>query len=676
MKSQVNVLLHTMRGLCKDVLAAYPALKGIDLDYKRIALYCRYRGLSFFTLDLPNLDSMLLHGLEIGRLELSGPLVRVVSRRTRVPRLFSGLWLRVFDRNACLKQDADPNAILFLRQLSVIGKRLEVECTEARRQDAIRRFHDVEQSLPAPSLRWCEDKLDVDRLDSLCLSDIVYSSRDDDLFCHDENRTDQDRKSFDRHLLRRCQQVADLLSGSFPFFEPVRYSMDREREGEGIGFKHGPGAVAEQLKNWEKSQFPYWPHKLEEWFPYDVCASMPNDTRDRPLNHEVASRLHCVPKTAKGPRLIAAEPISHQWCQQIVWAWLRDQLKQTLWGKFVDFRRQDLSGDMVLQASLDRKLATVDLSDASDRLTCWTVERIFRRSPSLLSCLHAARTRYVRDDISYHKGFLNLKKFASQGTATTFPVQSIVFLIIAVASCISEGEVTLPRVARLVGRVRVFGDDIIIPTHGYARLCRIMSLLSLKVNEAKSFSRGQFRESCGTDGYMGYDVTPVKPRYIVACGPEQTQGLLDSVGNLFKKGFWHASQALSETIDPRIIRGNRIVRVGHAGYPGLPSFVGSLDLHLSTRWNKDLQRYECKSWSVRHKTSKEPRNGYAPLIDFLSRAHSPDSSRDVSSYGRSREVRSNLRWEPLNTDSFGAHLLPVYVNHSPVGVLPLGDLLT
>jgi hypothetical protein len=131
---------------------------------------------------------------------------------------------------------------------------------------------------------------------------------------------------------------------------------------------------------------------------------------------------------------------------------------------------------MVLQASLDRKLATVDLSDASDRLSCWTVERVFRCNPSILTALHAARTRYLFDEVSFRtlkkdKNFLSLRKFASQGTAVTFPVMSLVMLIIALAASWGDTEpIDWRGIWKRKRQVRVFGDDIILPAHGYGRL--------------------------------------------------------------------------------------------------------------------------------------------------------------------------------------------------------------
>jgi len=543
MKSQVNALLHVVSGLCEDVWTSYPELKGSMLkDLSRLTLYCRDRGLTVFTLDLPHLHDLLLEGLESGRLRLEGPYSRAVSSKTKVPRLFSGLWLRVFDSNSCLRPEVDVNALFFLRQLLVIGKRIEVVCSDDRIQAKVGEYHDIERGLREASFTWQLDELrlkcgregvglcdqqpsprnrghsDCDLLypslfpsalpegekhvqveepghaalenrisldDSMSVHlgqavEYVYPAlgRSGDLYSQGYSESDGRRRLEDWLLLNQIQRVADLIFSTFDPFDPIAFSGELEEAGLGTGFRHGPGAVAERLKNNEKSRFPNWPHKLQSVFPYDYCGKTAGSPMVRPTSHEVASRLICVPKTAKGPRLIAAEPTSHQWCQQLLLRFLFDQCRKHFGTYFIDFKDQSKSGRMVLSASLDKSLATVDLSDASDRLTCWTVERMIRSNRSIMIALHAARTRYIRDEISYVPSFLSLKKFASQGTATTFPVMSLVMLCIALGASLGPNErVTWAKIKELRTKVRVFGDDIIIPRHGYERLVRAMDLL-------------------------------------------------------------------------------------------------------------------------------------------------------------------------------------------------------
>jgi hypothetical protein len=660
MKSRLDrVIFNVFEGLINDALRAFPELsESFLLDKERIARYYGERGLGLFTLDLPELDSLLLRGLESGRLCLEGPLSRAVSYKVRVPKLFSGLWLRIFHRDSSLKSDSDCNAILFLRQFTRLGKGLAMDCSKDRVKSTLEKYHAIEEALRRPTLEWSEDELSLDRTESLHLSDACSPSnfnpsvRDQpDLFMGLEGRPTGVQLR-DREILTKLQQVADFFVDSLEECLPLHYSVQREKDNRGIGFKHGPGAVADRMDQGSKFSFPNWPAKLQAVFPFDQCGKMPNDQREQPRNHELPSRLICVPKSAKSPRLIAAEPVQHQWCQQLLWAWLRDQVDGGIFRHFLDFRRQNLSADMVLEASKSRKLATVDLSDASDRLTCWTVERVFRGKPSILRALHAARTRWIRDDISDPKGlFIKLNKFASQGTATTFPVQSIVFLIIAIASAIGDGKVDKKAVMALVGKVRVYGDDIIIPTYGYARLTRIMDLLQLKVNMAKCYVHGHFRESCGTDGFRGYDVTPTTPKVLVADGPASCQAVIDTSNNLFMKGFWHASRNLESSLPPRVKRGLRIVGFDDAGFLGLTSFCGSDEHHLVHRWNQRLHRDEVRIWRLSPKKEQRERGEYVSILDFASRPHNPRNPRVTGRIGCTWKTKAGFLWEPANTCS-------------------------
>jgi hypothetical protein len=305
---------------------------------------------------------------------------------------------------------------------------------------------------------------------------------------------------------------------------------------------------------------------------------------------------------------------------------------------------------MVLRASQDGTLATVDLSDASDRLTCWTVERIFRSNPSILVALHAARTRYIRDDISDVKGFLKTKKFASQGTATTFPVMSLVMLCIALGVSL-EGEVTWQNIWKLRDQVRVFGDDIVIPTRGYSSLEFAMDALQLKINKTKSYVSGSFRESCGTDGYLGYDVTPVKPKSLTANSPSEVQSLIDVANNLFRKGLWRSSEAVLGLIPHQVLSHLEVGKVGTDGLRGLASFTGSRVDHLRLRWNTRLHRIEARVWESYSKPINSQREGSPAFLDFVSRRHNRFNPRVVGEHARSRTTKSRRTWVPISAES-------------------------
>lgn len=673
-KSQTDGLLSIAAGILADARLAYPEVRGLDRDLTRLTLLVKNRGLGVFTLDLPKLDQSLVSGLESGSLDSKGTLR--YSKKYPVPRLFAGLYMLIFDKDLCLLQEADPTAIAFLRQLYCLGKKLAVPCSRKRELQAVKEYVDVERELPRPTLSWESDELGVVGVrNSVHLCDPLGHHLPLYPECNNSG------PARDNIFLARCQQVADIVASELGTFCPDCVIDAREQDFRGSGLGHGPGAVAERSgRYFDKYQFTSWSPKLEKLFPFSRMGRMPNDDFFV-KRHEAPSRLICVPKTAKGPRLIAAEPSEQMFCQKLTGSWLREKVHESWIGSFINFRRQELSGEMVLRASLDRSLSTIDLSSASDRLTCWIVERIFRRNPSLLNALHAHRTRWIY--IPQLEEYIKLKKFASQGTDVTFPVQSIVFLCAALAVSV-KGDITIDNILKVRGKVRVFGDDIIIPTHGYAAITRLLSRMQLKVNEEKSFSSGNFRESCGTDAFRGYDVTPCKVRTVIADSPASCQAVIDQTNNLFYKGYWNASQQLEH----RLRRGSRkrFTVVGRgAGASGLGSFslnlvYAELQSGLSqiraesirsdfrrfqrlyddrgltrllgkVRWNSLLHRAEVRIETIRSRTKNEPFNkGYSGL---LHRAISPGipnlsfTTVGASGVPERPRVENCARWEPL-----------------------------
>lgn len=638
MKSQANAILHVLSGLLRDVQAAYPALRGLDRDLSRLSLLCQTRGLGSLSLDLPVLDDLLLAGLRDGRLPQDSQPFGWVSKRCRVPRLFSGLWLRVFDKSAVLKPDADINAVMFLRQLSCIAKKVKSPCSHDRNKLAIKGYYDVETSLRKPTLNWEGDQLDSDGH----FKDQSFAQiQEVDLPLFGEYDSERKRANI---LLSRLQEVADMVLSRFQWYDPYSWSATSILERGVSSFRHGRGAVSNIKKSGDKSDFLSWPRKLENVFPFKDFGKLPLDDRIVP-EREYPSQMHMVPKTLKGPRIIAAEPVEHQWCQQSILNYMEHEFSRLFKGSFIDLRRQDKSGKLVIQASLDGKLATVDLSDASDRLSCYVVERAFRRNPPLLTALHAARTRFVRINFAGEQNFLKYKKFASQGTGTTFPVQSLIFLIIAVTVSI-RGRVTWKNFMDLKRTVRVYGDDIIVPTHGYEDLKFLMTRLGLKVNDRKSFATGQFRESCGTDGFRGYDITPIRPTVFSPDGPGDVVALVDETNNLFKKGYWHASLSLQSNIPSYALRRLRLVGPDVPGVFGLSTLSRTSERHLRRRWNTDLQRYEVSCFAYTATASRGQRDGGSRLVDFSTMAYNPWNSRVVSESRDHRYAKGGVRWEP------------------------------
>lgn len=140
------------------------------------------------------------------------------------------------------------------------------------------------------------------------------------------------------------------------------------------------------------------------------------------------------------------------------------------------------------------QLVTADQSSASDNITCKLVDMLFERRWA--DALHAGRIGKVKiDDF-----VLDLATFSTMGNGVTFPLQTLVFL-----GLLKGVEDVLGLKNQVIS---VFGDDMIYPVEMHALVCSAFSELGLVINPEKTFSTGDFRESCGGDYYRGYDVRP------------------------------------------------------------------------------------------------------------------------------------------------------------------------
>lgn len=197
-----------------------------------------------------------------------------------------------------------------------------------------------------------------------------------------------------------------------------------------------------------------------------------------------------VPKDAKTKRSIAAEPSFDSFIQLGIGRLMRERLPR--WG--IDLSNQELNRDLACYGSLTGKVATVDLSMASDTAAKAVIDGMF--PTSWLVAMKACRSTHWRMGSrsgAYHK-------FSSMGNGYTFEMETILFAAIAKAVAVRLG---LPP-----WEVTAYGDDITIGVEGVPLLTRALTFLGFSVNASKSFDSGVFRESCGKDFFLGSNVRP------------------------------------------------------------------------------------------------------------------------------------------------------------------------
>lgn len=211
------------------------------------------------------------------------------------------------------------------------------------------------------------------------------------------------------------------------------------------------------------------------------------------------STITTVPKTAKTDRIIAIEPLLNMFFQKGIGAVIRQRLRSV--GLDLDdqaYRNRDLSR----LGSVDGRLATVDLSSASD---CISTELVRYLVPEeWFAAMNMVRSHYFFIDGAWSL----FRKFSSMGNGFTFELESLIFLALAWAS-------SSPLQRRINVDIAAFGDDIIIPAASVDTLYGLLGFCGFSVNTEKSFHTGPFRESCGSHWFKGVDVTPFYLRKVV-----------------------------------------------------------------------------------------------------------------------------------------------------------------
>lgn len=361
-------------------------------------------------------------------------------------------------------------------------------------------------------------------------------------------------------LLAIQNAVSVLLYGDV--LRPLDRALRGTSWGEIIFPRHGPGKTADRLDGNNKFTVSEWPARLEEAFPYLGMLS-PNwshfdseiyqdHVTHLPPEWERPVRVTSIPKTAKTARIIAIEPTAMQFAQQGLLAALVTGLEaDSLVGPLIGFTSQASNQRMAREGSLTGKLATLDLSEASDRVSVLHVVEMLRSWPTLSRAVMA--TRSTKADVPGH-GALHLAKFASMGSALTFPIEAMFFTSIVVASILSASGSRLTRssVMGLHGKVRVFGDDIVVPAEYAEVVIADLEAFGLLVNRGKSFWTGLFRESCGGDYYAGWDVTPVRVRRLFPSSRrdvEEVVSLVSLRNQFYEAGLWTTAGWLDQMIE-------------------------------------------------------------------------------------------------------------------------------
>ncbi|DAD51548.1 RNA-directed RNA polymerase [ssRNA phage Esthiorhiza.2_47] len=650
MKSYEEYLLGLYEAMLSSIARLRPGLRvDCERDYKRLLSSVEKGGIRVFLEHLPAMGKHLDICLSQKRLTASNvAFMAPFRRRGVIPRLFKGLFLSVFDESGVLRIEPDISAIRFLRTLLSVAKKFRMSCSDSSTWSTVDGFYKIDQGVRHPTLSWDDDGFEASMAAHLSLGDVDQLAFP---LLHHNVDAGEPCSIVVPDSISAIQSVADIVSAQLGRFDPLEWKS-----------RHGPGVVSDLKQGMNKYSFPFWPDKLERVFPfadmafhsYDewaayVCSK--SEAELQSMKHEPPSRLAAVPKVLSKPRLIASEPVAHQWCQQTVADFLMSSVQNTAISSAISFRDQSKNGELALKASSSGSHATIDLSDASDRISCWVIERVLRRNSTLLDAVQSCRTRWIRNEIDRKSPRLyKLRKFTTMGSTVTFPMQTILFACIAIgATLVQRGQIpTIRNVRRTALEVQIFGDDIIVPSDSAAETLAALAYLGLKVNPSKTFLTGKFRESCGVDAYDGNDVTKISVLAMpVVSKPESVLSIVDTHNNFYTRGFYEVSEYLKRTVTA-LKRFNFFdVPVG-SGSVGWFSLAGSDSNGAPHRFNRELQRLEYRVTRLRSPMIRTLTDGRSMLLQYFTEVHRPPTSKEerIGTASRSK-IKLGLGWEPL-----------------------------
>lgn len=566
MKSPVELLL----ALLTDVGRLEPGARGLDRDIITIKKRVENEGDGFLTVALPTLCDALDRGLAEGRFACPQGFARIP--RGTIPRLFSGMFSEIFDSvTGSLLKNPSVSMITSVRQVTRLFKKMH------QSDD-----HD-------------------DRLDHLAKMQFIK----DDESCSEKH-------SFSETELYILDRVSRYVLLSLDSFD--------ERE---VICKHGPGAVFEGLKPNQKWQALRTYSSVLERMGFDVFYGSDTEIDGELGVHSPLygasgdeARLISVPKNSISRRTITIEPVVRQFVQQGYNTILRDSISRCpVLNRCLDLKHQEHNQRLALEGSLTGSYATLDLKSASDRMSIDIVSLIFRHRPAFLSGVLDCRSPKVSIDGCQYE----LRKYAGMGNATTFPVQSVVFAVLAIAALAQDSRPTYGMVKRVASSVRVFGDDIIVPTDKVHQVVSWITKAGLTVNLRKSFTEGNFRESCGVDAFAGVDVTPLYARFRPDKASRREPSIIAHYVSLSNqawfKGYYAMSASIQELVEKRLRR----------RLPLVPRNSGGLGWHTRQdvseiqRWNPDYHRFETNTPVLVSLKRRDEIDGYAALLKFFHR---------------------------------------------------------
>jgi hypothetical protein len=592
----IAALLHDIH-MSHGAVFNYRSLKN---TLNKVNSRLRCEGMGFLTKSLPRLGKAFdralaavspLNCTEVGFENLPG---------TKLPRFLGELFSRVLQPNGELLSNPCVKCVRDIRQTLYLFYKYELPYSHEQELEVLGKFERTEQELRTMQEDW---KNLSSHLDS----------------CYHRRRRSGPEWAASAERPEIAREARILLAELFSCFDPLD-----------IYPRHGPGVVSTKEKMQEKYQWRSISRTITDVYPEDayfyaslghVCDRFQDNLiPDDPKN----ARVLLVPKDSRGPRLISCEPLDNQWIQQgLGRAIVRHVESHPLTQWNVRFTNQHVNQRGALLGSYTGKYSTLDLNEASDRVSVGLVRLLF--PPHLIRCLEACRSRGTELPDGR---ILDLDKFAPMGSGLCFPVLSLVVWAILTAG--APDDDTREGIA-------VYGDDVVVPTQYAPYAIKHLESFGLKINQDKSCTKGLFRESCGTDAFNGVDVTPVKLKTVWSSSPSP---------KVYVAWIDYANALIRQRSD-RFVLNRPYYAVYELIVESLRSVYGPIpgkDMGLTCpslaevplserprrrRVNKSLQKLEYRVWDVKAPSVRRRIDGWSMLLRYFAEAAN-DRNRSTS----------------------------------------------
>lgn len=457
-----TLIINSLTAFFKDVGNQFQVSQAnLKLNTEYVVRRVQKEGLGFVTKTLPKVGKAFDASLRDGRIH---PMPVKTDRRGSLPLFLKGLINLVFEKDGTLLDKPDVLAIRYIRQICFMFYKLEGDYPKSLVNECIENFVTVDAELHHCS------KVSPE------ITSILY-------------------------------EASQIIGGIFRDFD-CRDIIPRP----------GPGQTADKRaleKRYEPGVLYNTLHQVYPYYHYfyngiSHLRDSVHSYRALPRKQDGYSVLATVPKDSRGPRIICMEPSEYMWLQQGLGRKMMEHIEnQTLTRGHVNFTDQTINGGLALCSSSSGDHATLDMKEASDRISKDMIDYLFMEVPDLRDRLLALSTKETKLP---NGEFVKTNKFAPMGSALCFPVMSVVHFALAL-SCMKHESPERSHKA-LAKDLYVFGDDIICHSKYVQTLFENFPIYGLKFNQDKSFFKGKFRESCGVDAYDGVNVSPQRIKSI------------------------------------------------------------------------------------------------------------------------------------------------------------------